>query len=178
MIATRSRADDWWCSVWLLWMSRWLCWRARNFSKRLAGWLEFVFDRLWIFLFSFSFAAVVQRIWGIIDDWEDVCARIRRELEIVAVLFYWQGLLSRSNFILFEKFCCHYFREFFRIWYFDTFIPLITLCTAVQQYWLVSKIRFSKILQRPFFEITIKRHYFAEQRHSLRYSRRSHDFPL
>lgn len=54
-------------------MSRWLCWRARNFSKRLAGWLEFVFDRLWIFLFSFSFAAVVQRIWGIIDDWEDVC---------------------------------------------------------------------------------------------------------
>lgn len=110
--------------------------------------------------------------------WLGGCLRIRRELEIVAVLFYWQGLLSRSNFILFEKFCCHYFREFFRIWYFDTFIPLITLCTAVQQYWLVSKIRFSKILQRPFFEITIKRHYFAEQRHSLRYSRRSHDFPL
>lgn len=22
------------------------------------------------------------------------------------------ALLSRSNFILFEKFCCHYFREF------------------------------------------------------------------
>lgn len=49
---------------------------------------------------------------------------------------------------------------------------------TLQQYWFVSKIRFSKILQRSFFEITIKRHYFAEQRHSLRYSRRSHDFPL
>lgn len=93
-----------------------------------------------------------------------------------------EGIGNRCGFILLARlalaFKFYITWEIFRIWYFDTFIPLITLCTAVQQYWLVSKIRFSKILQRSFFEITIKRHYFAEQRHSLRYSRRSHDFPL
>lgn len=154
-------------------MSRWLCWRARNFSKRLAGWLEFVFDRLWIFLFSFSFAAVVQRIWGIIDDWEDVCESggnwkslrfyfIGKACSRVQILYYLRNFVV----IIFASFPNLIFRYFYS--------PNNTL----QQYWFVSKIRFSKILQRPFFEITIKRHYFAEQRHSLRYSRRSHDFPL